>query len=124
MSKTEQLDKLAQTIKEADLHLSTIVSTMDKIDKELAALGSRRIELEGNLAFHKRPNTIPLVNEHRKSRTELAKIVTRMNLVTADRLAAIRALVGTREVIEKFKLAHSELYNQNNTVMGTFGVKK
>lgn len=123
MSKIEQLDKLEKTLKDAEIHLKSIESTMEKIDKELVALGARKNELENNIAFHKKQSTIPLVNEHRKSKTELSKITTRFNLVTADKLAAIRALAGTKEVIEKFKKAYSEIYNQNNVVPGIFGAK-
>jgi flagellar biosynthesis chaperone FliJ len=69
MSKIDELDKLDKTLKDAELHLKSIESTMEKIDKELVSLSARKTELENNMAFHKKENTIPIVNEYRKSKT-------------------------------------------------------
>lgn len=123
MSKIEELDKLDKAIKDADLRLKSIQTNIEQIDKEIAVLGPRKLDLEQNIEFHKKKDTVPLAQEYKKSKAELSKIKARLILITSDRKKTAQACDQIKEIIEKFKRDHLELLktSENNVLRPTFG---
>jgi hypothetical protein len=102
------------------------LSNIEQIDKEITALTPRQDELERNISFHKKANTVPLVNEHRKAKAELSKIKARLILINADRKRAEVACNQITEIIEKFKRDHMELLrlSEDNVLRVLFGANR
>jgi len=126
MSKLDDLDKLDKAIKDADIRLKSIESAIEQIDKEITILAPRKLELETNIEFHKKENTIPIVNEHRKTKAELSKTTARLALIASDRKKATQACSDVQNIIEKMKKDHEELLrnSENNVLRGRFGAKR
>jgi septal ring factor EnvC (AmiA/AmiB activator) len=125
VSKIEELDKLDKAIKDADIRLKSIQSAIEQIDKEISVLGPRKTELEQNIQFHKKQDTIPIAHEYKKSKSELSKIKARLILINADRGRAKQACIDIEQIIEKFKRDHLELIktSENNVLRPIFGGK-
>ena len=126
MSKVDDIDRIFRAIKDAEIRLGSISSSIEQIDKEIAILTPRKNELEQNLEFHKKQNTVPLVQEHRKSKNELSKTIARLILITADHKRAVQACADTKSIIENLKKDHDELLrnSENNVLKGLFGVMR
>lgn len=126
MSKIEELDKLDRAIKDADMRLKSIQTNIEQIDKEIAVLSPRKTELEQNIEFHKKANTVPIAHEYKKSKAELSKTKARLILITSDRKKAAQAVKDIEEIIEKFKRDHAELMrtSENNVLRVMFGAKR
>jgi chromosome segregation ATPase len=123
MSKVEELDKLDKAIKDADLRLKSIQNNIEQIDKEIAVLSPRKNDLEHNIEFHKKKDTVPLAQEYKKSKAELSKIKARLILINSDRKRASDACEQIKEIIEKFRRDQFELMktNDNNVLRVIFG---
>lgn len=126
MSKIEELDKLDRAIKDAEIRLKSIESNIEQIDKEIAVLSPRKTELEQNIEFHKKANTVPIAHEYKKSKSELSKTKARLILITSDRKKAAQAVKDIQEIIEKFKRDYAELLktSENNVLKVMFGAKR
>ena len=101
MSKIEELDKLERAIRDSEISLKSIQSKIEEMDKEIAVLSPRKTELEQNLEFHKKANTVPIAHEYKKAKTELSKTKARLILITADRKKAYLASQDVEIIIEK-----------------------
>ena len=126
MSSIEELDKISRALSDAEIRLKSIQTAVENLDKEISILGPRKLELEQNLEFHKKQNTIPLVHEHRRSKNDLAKTTARLILIMADRKKAAQACSDVEAIIEKLKKDHTELLknSENNVLRGRFGAKR
>jgi chromosome segregation ATPase len=126
VSKLEELDKLDRGIKDAQIRLKSIEANIEQIDKEIAGLGPRKNELEQNIEFHKKAETVPIAQEYKKAKAELTKIKSRLSLITSDRQKADEACQQVSQIINKFKKDHQELLknSDDNILTLTFGGKK
>ena len=126
MSKIEELDKLDRAIKDAEISLKSIQNNIEKIDKEISVLDPRKNELEQNIEFHKKSNTIPLAHEYKKAKAELSKIKARLILLTADRKKAHNATIDIEIILDKYRTDHAELLknSENNVLNVIFGAKR
>jgi chromosome segregation ATPase len=123
MGRMEELDKLDKAIKDAELRLKSIECNVEQIDKEIAVLEPRKNELEQNIEFHKKPDTIPIAHEFKKARAELSKIKARLILIVFDRKKALQACKDIEQILQKFKKDYAELIktNDNNVLSPNFG---
>lgn len=126
MSKIEQLDKLDREIKNAEISLKSIRLNVEQIDKEISVLSPRKNELEQNIEFHKKADTVPIAHEYKKVKAELAKIKARLILISSDQKRAIQACKDIEQVIDRFKREHLELIktSENNVLKPIFGGKR
>ena len=126
MSKIDQLDKLDRAIKDAEIRLKSIRTAIEQLDHEINVLNPRKNELEQNIQFHKKAETIPLAHEYKKAKAELSKTKARLILITSDRKKASQACDDIEEIIEKFKRDHTELLktSENNVLKPVFGGKR
>jgi chromosome segregation ATPase len=125
VTKIEELDRLDRAIKDCDIKLKSILSNIEQIDKEIAVLAPRKLELEKNIEFHKKSTTIPIAQEYRKTKAELSKVTARLIFIRADYGKAVEASKQVEEIIEKFKRDHLELLktSENNLLTPNFGRK-
>lgn len=126
MNKIEELDKLSRALADAQIRLKSIQTHVEQIDKEISVLSPRKLELEQNIEFHKKPRSVPLAQEYRKAKTELIKVKNRLALIISDRIKAIQACDDVTTIIDKFKRDHQKLLetSENNIVKGIFGGKR
>ena len=126
MNRIEELDKLDRAIKDADIKLKSIQNNIEQIDKEIAVLAPRKLELEKNIEFHKRSSTIPIAHEYKKTKAELSKVTARMIFIGAEYGKSVKACRQIEEIIDKFKRDHYELLktNENNVLRVIFGGKR
>lgn len=126
MNKIQELDKLDRAIKDAEIRLKSIRTSIDQIDKEIAILQPHINELEQNIGFLKKKETIPIAQEYRKAKTELTKTKVRLSAITSDRLKADDACCQIEEIIQKFKKDHARLIitSDDNILEGKFGVRR
>lgn len=125
MSRIQELDKLDRALKDAEIRLKSIKTAIENIDKEIGVLTPKKTELEKNIEFLKKQDTIPLAHEYRKSKAELSKIKTRLSMITLDKTKSAQACVDVERIIEKFKKDYQKLVltNENNILKGNFGGK-
>lgn len=126
MNKNEELDKLDCAIKDCEIKLKSVQSNIEQIDKEIDALRPRQAELEQNIEFHKKSNTVPLAQEYKKAKNELSKTKARLILITSDRKKSDEACKQIQQVIEKFKRDYSNLIatSENNVLRVLFGGRR
>jgi len=126
MSKNEEIEKLEKAIQDSEIRLKSIYSNIEQLDREINALTPRKLELERNIEFHKKQETVPIVNEHRKTRAELSKITARLILISSDRKKSVQASLDVESIIDKFKRDHMQLLkaSENNVLKVMFGGKR
>jgi hypothetical protein len=126
VNKIEENDKLSRAIADCEIKLKSIQANIEQIDKEINALTPRKAELEQNIEFHKKASTVPIIKEHRNTKSELSKIKARLILITSDRKKSLDACKQIEEIIEKLKRDQAALLqtNENNVVRGLFGAKR
>lgn len=123
MGKIDEIDKLIKAIADADIRLKSIQCAVEKIDKEISILGPRKNELEQNIEFHKRSDTIPIAHEYKSSKLELSKTTARLILITSDQKKAIQACKDIERILNKFNKDLFELskIDENNVLRPVFG---
>lgn len=124
-SKLDELDKLNRAIADAEIRLKSIQSAVENIDKEIAVLSPRKMELEQSIEFRKQSNAIPIAQEYKKTKSELSKVTARLILISADQKKAIQACKDIEQIIEKFKKDQYELIKtSDDNVLQLFGAKR
>ena len=123
MSLTTELDKLTRALKDADISLFSVKARIEQLDKEIAILAPRKNELEQNIEFLKKQDTIPLAQEFKKSKAELAKTSSRLNIIRSERVKVFQASLDIEAAIAKFKRDHANLIigSENNILKIDFG---
>ena len=126
MTKTEELNKLDEAIKNAELSQKSIQNNIEQLSKEINALNSLKFDLEQNLQFHKRVGVIPIAHEYGKTKSELIKVVNRLHTILLEHKKSVKALNDVKEIIEKFKRDYAELAysKENNVVRALFGARR
>jgi chromosome segregation ATPase len=126
MGLTTDLDKLSRAIKDADISLFSVKARIEQLDKEIAILAPRKNELEQNIEFLKKQDTIPLAQEFKKSKAELAKTSSRLNIIVSERVKVYQASLDIEMAIAKFKRDHDQLIigSENNILKIDFGGKR
>jgi predicted nucleic acid-binding Zn-ribbon protein len=126
VNKNEELDRLKRAIMDSEIRLKSVQSNIEQIDKEIDVLRPRQAELERNIEFHKKSNTVPLAQEYKKAKVELSKTKARLILITSDRKKSDDACKQIQQVIEKLKRDHLDLIatSDNNVLRVLFGAKR
>ena len=125
-SKQEELDKLQRAIRDSEISLKSVESNIEQLDREINALTPRKAELQRNLDFHKRSETIPIAHEYKKTKSELSKVKARLSMITLDRNRASQAVKDIAVIIEKFKKNYEDLLktSENNVLRVLFGASR
>ena len=126
MGLATDLDRLSRAIKDADISLFSVKARIEQLDKEIAILAPRKNELEQNIEFLKKQDTIPLAQEFKKSKAELAKTSSRLNIIVSERVKVYQASLDIEMAIAKFKRDHDQLIigSENNILKIDFGGKR
>jgi chromosome segregation ATPase len=123
VSKADELDKLDKAIKNAEISLKSIKTTIEQLGKEIAILAPRKNELEQNLEFHKKAEIVPIAHEYKKAKSELSKTKNRLAMITSDQKKAMEACKDIEEIIAKFRSDYIKLIktSENNILTPNFG---
>lgn len=103
MGNLQEIDKLDRAMKDAEIRLKSIRHNLEKIDHEITVLEPLQKELEENIEFLKRTGTIPMAQEFRKTKQELAKTKARLGLLLVDRPKVSNACDEVESIIHKFR---------------------
>jgi chromosome segregation ATPase len=124
VNKQQELDKLAHSIKDAEVRLKVFKSNLDTIEKELTQLGMLESKLRDNIKYLRKKHVIALALEYRKSKDELNKTKNRLAMIRIDRENISRASKEVEDFLNKNKESYAGLLKeQNNVIKGTFGRK-
>lgn len=123
MNKNEQLDKIDRTIKDLEIRLSGIRTSLGQIENELSVLSPKKTELEQNLRFQKKEGTIPIAHEYKKIKIEFSRVSARLILITTEQKKATNVLAQIETHITKLKNDQIKLIKsfENNVLQVTFG---
>lgn len=126
MGLLDEKDKLKRAIDDAEIRLKSIEANVEQLGKEIDVLSPRKNELEQNIEFHKKDDVIPIAQEYKKSKDELAKTKARLKLIVPDLAKSKQAAKDVLEIIEKFKKDYAKLSesNDNNVLRPNFGGKR
>lgn len=103
MGNLQEIDKLDRAVKDAEIRLKSIRHNLEKIDHEITVLEPLQRELEENIEFLKKTGTIPMAQEFKKTKQELAKTKARLVLLLADRPKVSGACDEIERIIQKFR---------------------
>lgn len=122
MGHLQELDKLSRATSDAEIRLKSIYAALDKLQHEISVLTPLELQLQENITFLKRAETIPILNEYRKVKQELIKTKTRLNLIATDRDRTMQACIDVEQIIERFKKDYYKLLvsGENNLLKGKF----
>lgn len=123
MSKTEDLSKINQTIKDSEVRLRTFKANIDAIQKELDFLNSAEKQLETNIRQLKKIKVAVIATEYRKAKEDLKKTKNRLLQLKSDKIINDKAYKDTSDFIDKNKELYvkSSKQNENNVLQGKFG---
>lgn len=126
MGKIEELEKLDKAIKDAEASLKSIQANIEKIANEIGTLTVRKMELQQNINFHKKEDTISIAHEYKKAKDELSKVIARLILISSDQNKAVSACKDTEKVLDKFRYDHAKLLrtSENNVLRVIFGGRR
>lgn len=123
MSKQQELDKLATSIKDAEARLNVFKSNLDAIDKELNHLTTVETQLQENIKFLRKKHIIALALEYKKAKEELHKTRNRLAMIRIDRGNIGRAYKDVEDFLVKTKAQYAKLLKDSDNVViqGSFG---
>ena len=107
MSNTDDLNRAAQALLEADIRLRTVKAQVDGLDREIAMLTSMELELEDNIRFLKRSKSVTIASEYKKSLDQLEKTRQRKSFLRIDRSNVMKAVNYAEMLLAKAQEAHT-----------------
>jgi seryl-tRNA synthetase len=123
--KKEEILRLEQLIKDAELRSGTFKIQIETIQKELDSLYTVEKQLEDNIKYLKRTKIVALASEYKKAKNDLKKTKLRLGFLKSDRTNNDKAYKDTINTLEKIKESYIKLTkeNENNVLCGKFGKK-
>lgn len=116
MGKTEDLDRLSQTIEDAEKRVKTIQDSIDAINRELSTLSTFESTLEENIRCLKRKQIIAIAQEFKKTKEELKKTRIKMSGLRNDKEHFIKASKDVHNLIKKTKEDLEKLQKTTNVL--------
>jgi len=126
MGLLDELDRLKRAQEDGEIRLKSIQAAVEQIDKEIAILAPRKLELERNIEFNKKSDAAPIIHEYRKTKSELSKVTARLILIRSDYAKAKQACKDVEEILTKFRKDHADLLktSENNVLRVIFGADR
>lgn len=103
MSRALLLSEADKAFKEAMLKLNSIKSSIEILDKENYLLSVEREKLEDNIDYLKKQGVVPLAQEYRKIKQELAIIRNRVHILEKDRDSHYKVYSDTEKLMNNAK---------------------
>ncbi len=103
MSHTEDLKKIDRVIKDAEIRIKTMKTSIDAIDKELISISVFRQTLEDNVKCLKTNKVIALATEYKKAKEELKRTKFRIGSLENDRKHFASVLKEAEILLRKSK---------------------
>lgn len=125
MSKVEDISKADRAIKDLEVRINTIKTSLDVVEREIDVLSTAEVQLEENVNYLKRKHVIALAVEYKKSKVGLTDIRNRLILLKNDRENVRRAYAESEAALHNAKKYYDKLLkgNENNVLRGNFGRK-
>ncbi len=128
MSNTDDLNRAAQALLEADIRLRTIKAQVEGLDREIALLTGIELELEDNIRFLKRSKSVTIASEYKKSLDQLKRTLQKKSFLAIDRSNMIKSLNYAEMILAKMQDAHMVAMDainnpQNNVIKVDFRKK-
>jgi chromosome segregation ATPase len=103
VSHTEDLKKIDRVIKDAEIRIKTMKTSIDAIDKELISISVFRQTLEDNVKCLKTNKVIALATEYKKAKEELKRTKFRIGSLENDRKHFASVLKEAEILLRKSK---------------------
>lgn len=101
MSHTEDLKKLDRVVKDAEIRIRTLQTSIEAIEKELLNIIALKKTLEDNVACLKTNKVIAVATEYKKAKEELKRVKIRIEALTYDKNNFSNVLKNTEMLLNK-----------------------
>jgi uncharacterized protein YhaN len=123
MSKHDEFERLDRTYKDTEIRIRTTQSHLAAVERELSTLISLETTLKENIKCLKTKQIIAIVQEFKKSKEELKRAQTRMQVLRVDRAVFIKDIKNLEAVLEVTNRDMEKLLEENNVLTFTGGKK-
>lgn len=113
MAKSEDIEKLEKSIRDAYTKIVTVLSNIEAISKEIELLSNKEKELEENIKCLKKNKVVTVAQEFKKSKLDLKKISAKMLILDSDKKHFLKVSENIQEFVEKAKKELEKLQNIN-----------
>lgn len=106
MAHSEELNKAAQKLLEADIRLRTIKVQLDGLDRDLALMKNAEAQMEENIRWLKRRKIVTVASEYKKVLENLRSLRARSAFSRIDRENCLKMYNQAAAVRDKAKQEH------------------
>ena len=85
MGRTEELAKIDRAIKDAEIRIRTVHTSLVALNKDISEITTLEYTLKENLACLKKKQVVAIAQEYKKAKEELRKTQLRLTMLTNDR---------------------------------------
>lgn len=111
MGREEELSKIDKSIKDAELRIKTLQTSIDALDKEIAAVSRLEKTLVENVKCLKSKQIIAIAQEYKKAKEELKRTQNRLLLLRNDREHYHKSSEEIEKLLEQARKAFDKLQN-------------
>lgn len=111
MGREEEQAKIDRAIKDAEIRIRTVQTSIDAIDKEIGIVSLAEKALEDNVKCLKTKRIIAIAQEYKKAKEELKKIQNRLLILRNDREHFNKSLSNITDLLKQSKKELDKLQN-------------
>lgn len=121
MDNSEEISKIAKSIKESIVKASNIAHTLGNIEKEIETLSFLQSQIEENLKYLKKKKVVTLAVEFKKTKVDLSTIKQKLTDAKQNKETIKKALKENETNIKKLKEAYAKISKStSNVITGKF----
>lgn len=113
MAKSEEIERLEKSIRDAYTKIVTVFSNIEAISREIELLANKEKELEENIKCLKKEKVVAVAQEFKKSKQDLKKISAKMSILDSDKKHFLKVSETIQDFIEKCKKELEKIQNLN-----------
>jgi chromosome segregation ATPase len=115
---TEELAKIDRTIKDSEIRIRTVKSSIDVIDAEIELVSRLQDNLKENVKCLKSKKIVAIAIEFKKAREELERAKKRITALNSDRAHFNKALKETEAVLKQARIDYERMESaaENNVL--------
>jgi predicted nuclease with TOPRIM domain len=123
MNYLKELEKIESEVKDLEYRHSNVKDGINSIDREIILLCLKERALEDNIKNLKKRSFIVLASEYRRSKEDLLRTKTRLEMIRKDKANLENALNVTFNFLTKARAKLDELRQSEvtNVLQGSFG---
>jgi len=125
MNYLAELEKAEHEVRDLEFRYANVKDGIGSIDREIALLSVKDVALSENIKNLKKSSVIVLASEFRRSKEDLNRTKTRLDMIKKDKLNLENALAVTLSFLEKARLKLDSIRKSESTnvLQGEFGNK-